>query len=167
MAVQPELFDKWVRLWLWVSLSAFPFGPLQRFQTKWVEMVGALLQRHNNLLAVQLQMGLGTIDKLLHLAEVKNAEELRRWTMELWQKAFDDLWLLSNAQMRRLQNAGDTLSTKDRAPADRTIAAPVASKTTPGPETGKIPGKPRSDKEQLKEALEEYEMTRGDWSKGH
>jgi hypothetical protein len=167
VAMQQELFDKWVHAWPWVPVSVFPFGELQKTQRKGVEMVGELMQRQNNLFSVQLKMGFETMDRLFHLAEVKDPQQLRSWTMEMWQKAFDDLWLISNAQMRTLQNAVDKLISKEPRPADRSIPMPVAKETRPGSEPGVKRMKVKSDREELKEALEEYEMTKGDWSKGH
>jgi hypothetical protein len=156
VAMQQELFDRWARAWPWVPGSVFPFGELQKVQMKWVEMVGELMQRQNHLFSVQLKMGFETMDRLFHLAEVKDPQQLRSWSMEMWQKAFDDLWMISNAQMRTLQNAVDRLMNKEH-----------RAQPSPPKEPGPLAVIGKSDKEELEEALQEYEMTRGDWSKGH
>ena len=39
VAMQQELFRKWASLWLGAPVTAIPFGELQKFQKKWVEIV--------------------------------------------------------------------------------------------------------------------------------
>jgi hypothetical protein len=170
VAVQQELFRKWVSSWPGVPVSVIPFAELQKFQKKWVEMLGELVQRENDTLAVQVKMGFGTIEKLCHLGEAKDPEQLRTKTVELWQKVFDNLWLISETQMHTLQNAVAKLTEvpiKERKPADQPVRMPVAYETKPTVrETVKTPVKPKTDMEEMKEAMEEFEMTKGDWSKG-
>jgi hypothetical protein len=170
VALQQELFRKWVSFWPGMPVSVIPFDELQKVQKKWVEMVCELFQRENNILAVQFKSGFGAIEKLCRLAEAKDAEQLRSKTMELWQKTFDDLWLLSDAQLRGFQNAVAKmaeLTPKEHKTAEPFFRAPAVNAAKPkGEETVKKPMKPKSEREELKEAMEEYEMTKGDWSKG-
>jgi hypothetical protein len=170
VALQQELFRKWVSLWPGAPVSVIPFGELQKFQKKWVEMLGELFQRENDTLAVQLKMGFGAVEKLFRLTEAKDPEQLRTKTEEFWQKTFDDLRLISETQMHSLQNAVAKLTeapNKECKPANQPVRIPAAKETKPrAVGTFKPPVKVKSDKEELKEALEEYEMTRGDWSKG-
>jgi hypothetical protein len=170
VAMQQELFRKWASLWPGAPVSAIPFGELQKFQKKWVEMVGELFQRENDILAVQFKTGFGAIEKLCRLAEAKDGEQLRTKTVELWQKTFDNLCLMSHAQLRGFQNAvakmAEVTHTEHKAP-EPSFPVTVINATKPKETaTVRTPRKPRSDREELKEAMEEYEMTKGDWSKG-
>jgi hypothetical protein len=134
-------------------------------------MLGELFQRENDTLAVQLKMGVGTIEKLFRLAEAKDPEQLRTKTVEFWQKTFDDLRLISETQMHSLQNAVAKLSevpNKECKPTDQPVRMPATNVTKPkAVPTFKPPVKVQGDQEELKDAMEEYEMTKGDWSKSH
>jgi hypothetical protein len=105
VAMQQELFRKWIGMWPGVPASAFPFGEPQKFQKKWVEVVGELLKRQNESLEAQFKTGLRNIEEAFRLAEAKNPEELRTRTIELWQKTFDYLRQASEAQVRDFHNA--------------------------------------------------------------
>jgi len=170
VAFQQDLFRRWVSLWPGVPVSVIPLSELEKLGRKWVEMLGELFQRENDALAVQLKIGFGNIEKLFRLAEEKDPEQLRTKAVELWQKAFDDLRQISETQMRNVQNAVASLTevpNTDGRPADQRVRAPVANETKPkAAQTCKTPVKVKSDQEELKEALEEYERTKGDWSKG-
>jgi hypothetical protein len=169
VALQQDLFRKWVSLWPGVPVSVIPFGELQKIQKKGVEVLGELFQRENDALAVQLKMGIGTIEKLIHLAEAKAPEEFRTRTVEIIQKSLDDLRLISQTQMRSLQNAVAKLTevpNKERKPIEPPIPTSMANGIKPrAVETIKPPLKVKGDQEELKEAMEQYEMSRGDFSK--
>jgi len=105
VAMQQEMFKKWIALWPGIPASAFPFGEPQKFQKKWVEMVGELLKQRNETLEAQFKTGLRNIEEAFHLAEAKDPEELRKKTVELWQKTFEYLRQASEAQLRDFQNA--------------------------------------------------------------
>ncbi len=169
VALQQDLFRKWVSMWPGVPISVIPFGGLAKFQKKWVEVLSELIQRENDTLAVQFKMGFGTIEKLFRLAEAKDPEQLRAKTMEFWQKTFDDLRLISETQMHSLQNAVAKLTevpNKECKPSDQSVRTPVANVTKPRAiPTFKTPVKVKSDQEELNEAMEEYEMNKGDWAK--
>jgi hypothetical protein len=105
IALQQEMFRKWIGLWPGIPGSAFPLGDLQKFQKKWVEVVGELVKKQNQSLETQFKAGLQTIEDAFRLTEVKDPEELRARTMELWQKTFDTLRQVSEAQMRDFQTA--------------------------------------------------------------
>jgi hypothetical protein len=105
VAMQQELFKKWIALWPGVPASAFPFGEPQKFQKKWMEIVGELLKKRNETLEAQFKAGLRNIEEAFHLAEVKDPEELRAKTIELWQKTFECLRQASEAQLRDFQHA--------------------------------------------------------------
>jgi hypothetical protein len=105
VAMQQELFKKWIGMWPGVPASVFPFGEPHKFQKKWVELVSELLKKQNESLEVQFKAGLRNIEEAFHLAEAKDPEELRTKTIELWQKTFDCLRQASEAQLRNCQDA--------------------------------------------------------------
>jgi hypothetical protein len=170
VAMQHELFKKWIGMWPGVLVSASPFGEPYKFQKKWVEVGGELLQKQNERLEAQFKTGLRTIEDAFRLAEAKDAEELRTKTIKLWQKTFDCLWLISEAEIRGLHNVltkWTELMNKGHRPASQPFRGSGVNETKPdGGEGNKVPGRAKSDREELKEAMLEYEMTRGDWSKG-
>ena len=171
VAWQQELFRKWVSLWPGVPVSVSPFGELQKFQRKWVGMLGELFQRENDTLAAQLKMGFGTIEKLFQIAEAKDPEQVRTKMVEFWQKTFDDLRQVSQTQMHSLQNTvakWAEVPIKEMRPANQPVRTPVANESKPRwKEPVKVAAKAKNDLEELKEAMEEYEMAKGDWSKSH
>jgi hypothetical protein len=170
VAMQQNLLRKWVNCWPGVPVSVIPFGELQKFHTKWAEMVGEFVQRENDTLAAQVKMGFGTIEKLYHLAEAKDLEQFRTKTVDFWQKTFDDLRMIFETQTHSLQTAVAKLMEvpiNERKPAYQPASLPVANETkAKWKETVKAMAKPKNEVEELKEAMEEYEMTKGDWSKG-
>jgi hypothetical protein len=161
VAMQQELFKKWMGMWPGALMPPSPFEEPQTLQKKWMEVGGELLRKQNDWLMIQITNGLRTIEEAFRLVEAKDAEELRTKTIKLWQKSFDCLRQTSEGQIRGLHNAvakWTELMKKGYRPA-----------TQPRPESGaneKKPVRGMSDGQELKEALMEYEMTKGDWSKG-
>jgi hypothetical protein len=105
VAMQQELFKKWIGMWPGVPASASPLWEPQKFQKKWVEIVGELVKKRNDSLEAQFKAGLRNIEEAFRLAEAKDPEELRTKTIELWQKTFDCLRQASEAQLHDFQNA--------------------------------------------------------------
>jgi hypothetical protein len=114
---------------------------------------------------------LRTIEDAFRLTEANDSEELRAKTIKLWQKTFDCLWQNSEAQLRGLHVVlakWTELMNKSYPPAGQPSRAPGVGETKPeGGERGKMPAVAKSDREELQEAMKEYEMTKGDWSKSH
>ena len=105
IALQQGLFKKWIGMWPGVLVPPPPFEEPQKFHKKWMEVGGELLSKQNEWLEAQFKAGLRTIEEAFHLAEAKDPEELRKKTIELWQKTFDYLRQASEAQLRDFQNA--------------------------------------------------------------
>jgi len=105
IAMQHEMFNKWVSLWPGVPAVPPTFAEPMKFQKKWVEVVGDLIKKQRESLEAQFSAGLGNIEKAFHLAEAQNPEELRAKTVELWQKTFDCLRQTYEAQGRDFQAA--------------------------------------------------------------
>jgi hypothetical protein len=105
IALQQEMFRKWMGLWPGIPESTFPFSELQKFQKKWVEVVGELVKKKNESLEAEFKAGLQNIEEAFRLSEIKDPEELRAKTVELWQKTFDYLRQTSETQLRDFQYA--------------------------------------------------------------
>ena len=170
IALQQGLFKKWIGMWPGVLVPTPPFEEPQKFHKKWMEVGGELLRKQNEWLKAQFEAGLRTIEDAFHLAEAKDAEELRTRTIKLWQKTFDCLCQASEAQIRGLNSAmarWTELMNKGPRPAGQPFRAPGGNGTEPhGGTRSKIPDIAKNDQEELKEAMMEYEMAKGDWSKG-
>jgi hypothetical protein len=101
--VQQEMFKKWVSLWP-VGPPLPPVGePFVKSQKKWAEFVGDLVKKQRETLESQFSAGLKTIEEAFALVGATNPEELRARTVELWQKSFECLRQLYDAQVRDFQ----------------------------------------------------------------
>jgi hypothetical protein len=107
--VQQDLFKKWVSLWPGVpgmpAVPAVGTEPFIKFQKKWTEFVGDVVKKQRETLETQFSAGLRNIEEAFHLADAKDPEELRAKTVELWQKSFECIRQLSDAQVRDFQAA--------------------------------------------------------------
>jgi hypothetical protein len=107
--IQQEMFKKWVSLW--PGVPGMPFvptagaEPFLKIQKKWTEFVGEVVKKQRETLEAQFSAGLRNIEAAFHLAEAKDPEELRAKTVELWQKSFECLRQLYDAQVRDFQAA--------------------------------------------------------------
>jgi hypothetical protein len=104
--MQQELFKKWVSLWPGGPTPPVAVGePVTTFQKKWAEVVGELVKRQRETLETQFSAGLRNLEEAFRLADAKDPEELRVRAIELWQKSFECLRQLSDAQARDYQSA--------------------------------------------------------------
>jgi hypothetical protein len=104
--MQQELFKKWIGLW--PGMPPSPAGwteQVQQFHKKWAEAAAEMVKKQGELMEVQSKAGLKTIEDTFRLAEVKDLEELRAKSIELWQKSFECLRQLYEAQVREFQAA--------------------------------------------------------------
>jgi hypothetical protein len=102
--MQSELFKKWMATWPGVPVP--PNGgcdPFMKSQKKWAEFVAEVVKKQREALETHFSAGLKNIEETFHLAEVKDPEELRAKTIELWQKSFECLRQLYEAQLRDFQ----------------------------------------------------------------
>ena len=171
IALHQGLFKNWIGMWPGVLVPTTPFEEPQKFHKKWMEVGGELLSKQNAWLKAQFEAGLRTIEDAFHLAGAEDPEELRTRTIQLWQKTFDSLCQASEAQIHGLHSAvarWTELMNKGQRPAAQPVRAPGSKGTGPhGGSKSKVPAIAKSDQEELKEAMMEYETTKGDWSKGH
>jgi hypothetical protein len=106
LALQQDLFKKWVSFW--PTVPAAPVGAneqVQKAQKKWIEFVNELIQKQREVLAAQFSAGLKSFEDAFRLAEAKSPEELRAKTLELWEKQFECLRRAYEAQVSAFQTA--------------------------------------------------------------
>ena len=98
---------EWVSFWPGVpgipTIPAVGAEPFIKFQKKWTEFVGEIVKKQRETLEAQFSAGLKNIEEAFKLADVKNPEELRTKTIELWQKVFETLHQSFEAQVRDMQ----------------------------------------------------------------
>jgi hypothetical protein len=107
--VQQDLFKKWVNLWPGVPgvpmMPAVGTEAFIKFQKKWAEFVGDVVKKQRETLETHFSAGLRNIEEAFRLADAKSPEELRAKTVELWQKSFECIRQLYDAQVRDIQAA--------------------------------------------------------------
>jgi hypothetical protein len=107
--MQQDLFKKWVSLWPGMpgmpTVPAVGTEPFIKSQKKWVEFAGDMVKKQRETLEMYFSIGLRNIEEAFHLADTKNPEELRAKTIELWQKSFECIRQLYDAQVRDFQAA--------------------------------------------------------------
>jgi hypothetical protein len=106
LQMQHDLFRQWTALW-----PGFPKTPpswaeqAQKFHKDWSQAMTELVQKYQQAWDRQYKAGMQTLEEAFRLAEAKDPEELRKKTVELWQKSFDCLKELAQAQVRDFQTA--------------------------------------------------------------
>jgi hypothetical protein len=107
--MQQEMFKKWVSLWPGVpgmpTVPAVGTEPFIKFQKKLAEFAGDAVKKQRETLETYFSIGLRNIEEAFHLADAKNPEELRAKTIELWQKSFECIRQMYDAQVRDFQAA--------------------------------------------------------------
>jgi hypothetical protein len=103
MQMQQELFQKWIGMFPGVPA---PGGePFPKLQKKWVDFVAGLVKKQRETMEAQFSAGLKQIEEAFRITEVKDPEELRTKTIELWQKSFEFIRQAYETQMREFQAA--------------------------------------------------------------
>lgn len=104
--MQQEMFKKWAGLWPnpVVAPSGF-YDQAQKAQKKWAEVVEETLKKQREAMETQFNAGMKNLELAFSLGEVKDMEQLRTKTMELWQKTFESLRQTFEAQVRNYQSA--------------------------------------------------------------
>jgi hypothetical protein len=72
-------------------------------QTKWAEAVTDMLRRHRETLDEQYRAGIRAIDDAFRVGEVKDPEQFRRLSEELWRRNLETLQTAVASQMHDLQ----------------------------------------------------------------
>src|SRR5690349_3249155 len=108
VAMQQEIFKKWFNMWPgFAGVPAYPDSPEQvaRFQKRWAETASELLRRHREVVETHFKAGMQNIEQAFQIGEIKDPEEIRARTIELWKKCFDGFRQVTEAQIRETQVA--------------------------------------------------------------
>jgi hypothetical protein len=104
--MQQEMFKTWVNLWPGLPVGSPAFSDeVQQFQRRWTQTLGDMLKRQREVTGAHFKAGLQNIERAFQVGEAKTPEELRAKSLELWQKCFEDLSLVYEAQLRGFETA--------------------------------------------------------------
>jgi hypothetical protein len=104
--MQQEMFKTWINLWPGVHApSTEAADAVHEFQRKWANALGELLKRQREVTVAHFKAGLQNIERAFQMGAAKTPEELRAKSLELWQKCFEDLRLVYEAQLRGFEMA--------------------------------------------------------------
>jgi hypothetical protein len=103
--LQQEMFKKWVGMWTGMPKPSGGDPQVIQAQKTWAEFMTEVARKQRETLETQCSAGLKNIEEAFRPAEVKDPEELRARTVELWQKSFDCVRQVYEAQIRDFQEA--------------------------------------------------------------
>jgi hypothetical protein len=108
--MQQEMMTQWAGLWPGYSTPSSSPGPAAadrafKFQKKWGEIISELVKKQQESLQAGFTAVMRNIEEAFRLPQVKDGEELRGKTKELWQKTIDCLRQSSEAQVHNFQTA--------------------------------------------------------------
>jgi hypothetical protein len=109
---------------------------IQWFQKWWVQTVRELLRGQRETVEAQFEASQQYIEKAFQIGEARSAEEVRARTLELWQKGFETVRQVSEAQARdftvAIKKWGELISGLG-VPADHASEANSKGTTPPAP----------------------------------
>jgi len=101
---QQEMFNKWFSIWPgFQGMAGKQPGwqeQIQRIQKQWSGFIRDLVKQQVETVEAQFKIGQQNIEKAFQVGEIKNPEELRARTQELWQECFVAVRQASEAQMK-------------------------------------------------------------------
>jgi hypothetical protein len=106
LKMQQDLFRKWTTAW-----PGFPkvqpawTEKIQQFQKEWTQATEEMTRKYLETWDRQYKAGVESLEGAFRVAEAKEPAELRQKTLELWQKTFDSLKELAQAQLQNFQTA--------------------------------------------------------------
>lgn len=109
--LQQEMFHKWVEAFPAAS-STFPSPPdaVAEWRKKWEDTATEMLKRQKELVDNNYEAGIKALEEIFEVVEAKSAEEYQRKVVELYQKSFDSLRQLSEAQLKEFKAATEKWS---------------------------------------------------------
>jgi hypothetical protein len=106
LQVQQDLFRQWTASWPGFPKVQFPLvEQFQQFQKEWTQATADLTRKYLEVWERQYQAGVESLHGAFRAGEAKDPAEFRQKMMELWQKSFNCLKELAEAQMRNAQSA--------------------------------------------------------------
>jgi hypothetical protein len=102
--VQQEMFNACTGFYpVAPPLAAAWREPIQKAQKQWAEVIGDLIKRQHELLQVQFGAGLQSAEDVFKLAQAKDPEDLRARVVDFWQKTYERIRQVYEAQVRDFQ----------------------------------------------------------------
>lgn len=104
--MQQEMFKTLFKLWPGVSAPGQTPGgeQLQSFGKQLAEATQEAIKRQRELADAQFKAGMQIIETSFKMGEVKNPDELRARTIDLWRQCFESLRGAYEAQAREFQS---------------------------------------------------------------
>ena len=103
--MQQEMLKKWAGMWAGVPKPGGGDEQILKAQNTWAECMTEAARKQRETLEAQFNSGVKTVEEAFRLCEAKDPEELRTRTVELWEKTFDSLRRVYDAQARDFQTA--------------------------------------------------------------
>jgi hypothetical protein len=102
--LQQDMFKAWIKLWPGIPAATPSWAEqAQQFQKKWAKTIGDMIKQHKEATETHFKAGLQNIEKAFQIGEAKTPEEFRAKNLELWQKCFEDLRQVYEAQLHGLE----------------------------------------------------------------
>jgi len=106
LQMQQDLWSQWTAAWPVFPKSLPPWTQqVQRFEEQWSQGMTELMRKYQQTWERQYKTGMESFEEALHLAEAKDPVEFRKQVMGLWQKSFENLKELAEAQTTHFQAA--------------------------------------------------------------
>jgi hypothetical protein len=153
LQMQQEMLHTWA--------GPYPGGPPG---APWAEILADLIKKRCELLQVQFGAGLQSVEEVFLLTLARNPEELRARAIGFWQETCARIRQVYAAQVRAFQDVV-ARGTGRLMPNTTRLEGPAAGSVPAPRQPSPTPRLARGELEEVREALYEHELTKGDWSK--
>jgi hypothetical protein len=103
---QQEMFRNWARYWTGLPASPAQVGEqTQAIQKKWAEALTKLFEKQREILEAQFNAGLQMVEGAFRVTEARDPEQFRARAIEYWEKSFESVRHLGEANLREFQAA--------------------------------------------------------------
>lgn len=96
---QQRLFKNWAGMYGVPAASNGTTEQISRAQDQWTDFVTGLVKKQRETLEPHFKNGLKILEEACSLVDAKDPEEVRAKVVELWQKSFQSLRQLCEAQI--------------------------------------------------------------------
>jgi hypothetical protein len=104
--LQQEMFQKWLEVFpSATSTLPSPTDAVTDWRKKWVETASEMLGRQKELVDKNYDAGIKALQDVFEVTEAKSPQEYQEKVVELYQKSFDSLRQLSEAQLSEFKVA--------------------------------------------------------------
>jgi hypothetical protein len=105
LLAQQRLFHKWTGLWCLPPSYGEAGEPIAKAQKQWAGFVTDVVKKQRETLEPQVKAGLQIVEEACRIVEAKDVAELRAKAIEIWQKTFDCLRQLCEAELHGFEAA--------------------------------------------------------------